>query len=143
MLSQNHISKLVSLAESKIQSRAAKFLSLKEPLLAQTYNPSPQIANRAKELYNNQIALETELQTALALINDLKTTGFDLSKSVEVGNVALKIDTHMKAAQAFLGQAPATPVSAGMSKWMPQTTLQWGLGIAVIGIGLWLFMGRK
>lgn len=141
MLSQNYTSKLISLAEAKIQSRVAKFLELKEKLNQFQYHPSPTISNRAKQLYSNQLSLEVELQKGLALIDDMKTTGFEVGKSVEVASIASAMDTHMKAAQAFLGQVPAVGITAKPAWFVPTTGLQWVLSIAVVSMGVWIFQG--
>lgn len=142
MLSQNYTSKLTFIAEAKIQSKIAKFLQLKEFILKQTYHPSPEISNRAKQLYSNQVSLEAELQKGLALIDDMKKTGFEVGKSVEVASIASAMDTHMKAAQAFLGQVPtASSVAAKPAWFMPTTGLQWVLSIAIVSMGVWIFQG--
>lgn len=144
MLAQetSYFQSLIRIAEGKIQSKVSKFLALKEPLNKMTYHPSPDISNRAKQLYSNQVSLEADLQKGLALINDMKTTGFEVGKSVEVASIAAAMDTHIKAAQAFLGQAPPVIVSATKPAWfVPTTGFQWGLSIAIVAMGLWIFQG--
>lgn len=127
---------LIQTAVSKIQSRAAKFLALKEPLYKQTFHPNPSVSNKAKELLAKQTELEGELNRGLALIEEIKTS-FDFGKSMEVGNIALRIDNHMKLVDSFLGGVPA-PIQL-QQWWMPQTTTHWILSIAVVSIGVLIF----
>jgi len=142
MLSESWSDKLIASVESKIQSKVSQFLALKEPLTKMTYHPNSEISNRAKQLLSGQVTLELKLQTSLALINDMKTSGFDLSKSLEVGSVAMEMDSHMKQTKVFLeGNASiAQPLISQSSKEF----LKYGvIGLAVFFTGAILIPKRR
>jgi hypothetical protein len=130
MLAESWSDKLISTAEAKIQSKVAEFLSYKEPLQKMTYSPNIDISSHAKQLLDNQIALEAKLQTGLAIINDMKTSGFDLSKSIEVGRVAMEMDSHMKQVKVFLGKS-----SEGQAPLVSQSSKEF-LKYGVIGLAV-------
>ena len=135
--------KLISTAEAKIQSKVASFLSLKEPLQKMTYHPNLEISNRAKQLLNNQVVLETKLQTGLALISSMKTEGFDLGKSIEVGKIAVEMDSHIKQAKLFLEKTPEAQQAPMIGKSSKEFLKQGVIGLVIFFAGILLMSKRR
>ncbi len=85
MLAQGNLSPLDTI-EAKIQSRIAKFLSLKEILMNLMNFPSLTISSKAKVYLDNQFKLEDELPGILNDIKILKAGSWTLSS---VANLAV------------------------------------------------------
>ncbi len=85
MLAQGNLSPLDTI-EAKIQSRIAKFLSLKEILMNLMNFPSLTISSKARIYLNTQEKLENELPGILNDIKILKSGSWTLSS---VGNLGI------------------------------------------------------
>ena len=123
----------VSTIESKIQSRVATFLGLKEYLVKLTTNASPSIRSRAVALYTAQQIYEKQLQEALQKIENIKAGAYTFSDIISIGTFAYDMETHIGNVQTLQKEA-GTTIDTGISMFpsMSPTLIAAGLGIVAL-----------
>lgn len=90
--------------EAKIQTRVAKFLASKEPLVRLSKHPSPSISTEAKGLLVTQYSLEVELKNALAKVELIKSGAYTYSDVISVSSFAYDLDKHIKDVQDLVAR---------------------------------------
>ena len=84
-------------AEAKIQAEVAKFLAAKATIVnLVTKGSTTQIRGEANLLLEQQRTLEKELQSALSIIEQVKSGAYVMSDIVTVGAFAYSLQQHIK-----------------------------------------------
>lgn len=78
----------LTLIEGEIQKQVGKFLALKSSLNWLRGSSQLNIRAEAEQLYAKQLALEADLQTTLANIEQLKSGAWDMGQVLTIGSFA-------------------------------------------------------
>lgn len=137
MLSDNALNPLADV-EAKIQSRIAKFLTMKEILLNFMNNPSISISSKAKELYTTQDILEGQLTKTLETLKTLQQGSWTFSDVTGAGLFYASMEKQIRDVGDLQSKAGKTVYSgSGFVDWLPYLV---GAGVVVGGL---LIMRKK
>jgi|SRR5579863_3995773 len=98
-------------AVAKIQSQAAAFLALKEPLYKATLSSDLNVRNAATPLYQEQLGLEAQLPAVLSSAQQVQAGTYALTDITNLAAFATLLEKHMVAAQRVVGKV--SPLSIG------------------------------
>lgn len=103
--------------EAKIQTRVAKFLALKGPLLKMTrLHPLLSKRNEAMQLYSKQKVLEVELANMLEVIKKIKTGAYTYGDVAEVAAFGYTFEKHIRTSEKLIEEGYA-PEYVGPTKY--------------------------
>lgn len=127
MLSEDSLLSPLVTIESKIQSRVAEFLALKETIRKLGGSPSPIISNQAAALWAKQKMLEEELSGALSKIERLKQGAWTFSDISSLTAFYVKMETHSQEVEDLAKKASGVaPPTDSWTEWVP-----WALVLGV------------
>lgn len=126
----------LALIEAKIQSRIAKFLTLKEILVKLTIVANADIVSRAKTLLAVQDHLQKNLTQALLDIEELKKTGWSITGLASLGAFYALMEKQIKEVGQLQSDAGTAPgITAAIPSWLAP--------MAIAGVLLIIFLGRR
>lgn len=135
---------LVDRARAEIQKYVGEFLASRKILTDLLKHPSLQIVSKANGLLSVQTKLEGDLQTNLAVLDEIQKSGvYDLSKMLSMGAFAAQLYKQINDVKNL--KAEADGVAPGWeSKISSDIWKGWAvpIGLGVLGLVLILF-GRK
>lgn len=107
----------LALVEAKIQSRIAKFLTLKEILVKLTMVVNANIVSRARTLLAVQDQLQKNLTQALLDIEELKKIGWSITGITSLSAFYYLIEKQIKDVGQLQSDAGPIPIIAAIPQW--------------------------
>jgi hypothetical protein len=112
---------------ASIQSRIAKFLSLKKDLLRVASNsPDLTLRDQANSLLISQSSLESELSDTLKLLEKVETDSYSLSDILAASAFYARMEFHIKSSEAVIGQYKKIAPAEGTIFGIPTKYLLYG-----------------
>ena len=119
--------------EAKIQSKVARFLLLKEPLLRlSSRSTNLDTRSTAAGLLANQTSLEIQLKEALEKIEEVKRGVYTYSDVIDLGYFAYSFDKHIGEAEELIKASRGEQVTPSKLELVAPGLIFFGIGLAAL-----------
>lgn len=129
MLSQDYSSP-AAVTEAKIKQYVGQFLSQESPLITLSNSRNISVQTEARKLYNEHKSLDTNLQKALKIIDNIKAGAYSIGDVLTLGTFATQFGLHINKSAKFLKSQGMTTASA-----LPKGDTPTGGGLLALAVG--------
>lgn len=103
-----------AIAEARIQDEIARFLALKSVLIRLQGSSNPIVADRATQLYAQQVTLEQALTDTMKRIDNIKQGAYTMSDITAISSFSYALRKHIQQVENLAGGQSTAGVGFGM-----------------------------